>query len=104
MITLSITPTLEKSAQQLFPDLSMNQILAELLYERAQKNLIKYRALNRKFNTKYEQPFEKFRQEIISSQPDYEKEQDYFDWELAITGTDDMEIEIERLGKLVQHA
>ncbi len=103
MTTLSIAPRLEKSIQRLFPDLSMNQVLAELLFERAQKNLIKYRALNRKFSAKYQQPFEKFRQEITNSQPDFEKEQDYFDWELVVTGAGDMEVEIERLSKLSQH-
>ena len=104
MTTLSIAPRLEKSIQRLFPDLSMNQVLAELLFERAQKKLIKYRALNRKFSAKYQQPFEKFRQEITSSQPDFEKEQDYFDWELALTGTTDMETEIKHLAKFVQYA
>ncbi len=102
MTTYSITPTLETSVQQLFPDLSVDQVLTELLFERAQKNLIKYRALNRKFSAKYGQPFEKFREEILNSEPKFEREQDYFDWELAVTGMTDMESEIERLGELIQ--
>ncbi len=104
MTTLSITATLETSVQRLFPDLSIDHVLAELLFERAQKNLIKYRTLNRKFTAKYQQPFEKFRQEILDSHPGFEKEQDYFDWELAVTGIADMEVEIERLSDLLHSA
>ncbi|MFQ5407217.1 MAG: hypothetical protein ACE5FI_02195 [Anaerolineales bacterium] len=103
-MAVSIATTLEASARRLFPDMSIDQILAELLLERAQKNLIKYRALNRKFNEKYGQSFERFRQEILNSEPGSEQEQNYFDWELAVTGIADMEAEIERLGGLVQRA
>jgi hypothetical protein len=33
----------------------------------------------------------------LITEPPFEMEQDYFDWELAVTGIADMEEEIERL-------
>jgi len=93
---------LELSAQRLFPNLDLDEVLGELLLERAQKNLIKYRAMARQFEAKYKQDFEAFRRSVSTGEPPFETEQDYFDWELAITGIADMEEEINRLGGLRQ--
>ena len=87
----------EASAKRLFPDLSVEQVLAELLLERAQKNLVKYQAMAHQFEAKYKQDFTAFRQQILDSRPAPEVEQDYFDWELAVTGIADMAEEIKRL-------
>ncbi|MFQ6102355.1 MAG: hypothetical protein ACE5OS_14150 [Anaerolineae bacterium] len=98
---LSTAATVQASARRLFPNLSLDQVLAELLLERAQKNLIKYRAMARQFEAKYGQDFEVFRQEILGSEPAFEVEQDYFDWEMAVTGIADMEEEIRRLKDVI---
>lgn len=88
---------IQASAQRLFPNTSLDQVLVELLLERAQKNLIKYQVAARQFETKYRQNFESFRQHILKTQPGFAEEQDYFDWELSMTGIADMQNEIERL-------
>ncbi len=90
----------EASAKRLFPDLSVEQVLAELLLERAQKNLVKYRTMARQFEAKYNQDFAAFRAQVLNSRPVSEVEQDNFDWELAITGITDMTEEIRRLKSL----
>jgi hypothetical protein len=100
-MSITSTTTLEASARRLFPDLSLEQVLAELLLERAQRNLIKYQAAARQFEAKHGQPFETFRRTILSSEPPFEAEQDYFDWELAVTGAADMQKEIQRLKALI---
>jgi hypothetical protein len=91
---------LETSARRLFPDLSLDQVFAELLLERARKNLIKYQTIARRLATKYSQTFVAFRYQILTGEPSMEIEQDYFDWELAVTGIEDMEQEIKRLSAL----
>jgi hypothetical protein len=75
-------------------------VMAELLLERAQRSLINYQTMAQSFAAKYGQSFETFRQAIINSEPTFEAEQDYFDWELAVTGIQDMEWEIRRLRAL----
>ncbi len=97
---LKETAIIEYSAKRLFPNLSRDQVLAQLLLERAQKNLIKYQSMARQLENKYGQDFAAFRQAILQSEPSFEVEQDYFDWELAETGIADMEEEIERLESL----
>ena len=96
-MSLSTAATLEASARRLFPGQSLDQVMAELLLERAQKNLIKYQTMARQFEAKYGQGFQAFRQAILQTEPATEMEQDYFDWELAVTGISDMKAEIERL-------
>ena len=96
--------TLEQSAQRLFPDLSLDQVLVELLLERAQRNLIKYRTMSRQFQVKYGQDFAAWRQTMLESEPPFQAEQDYFDWEMAVTGIADMQEEIEQLQPLRQQS
>lgn len=100
MATSTMT-LLQDSAQRLFPNLDFDQVFAQLLMERAQKNLIKYRTAVRDFEAKYGGDFPTFRQQVLAGQPAFEVEQDYFDWELAVTAVGDMEDEIKRLRRLV---
>ena len=97
---MALPVSIESSAKRLFPNLPPEQAIAELLLERAQKNLIKYQAMAREYKTKYGQDFETFRAKMLSSKPDSATEQDYFDWELAVTGIADMQDEIKRLKAL----
>jgi len=68
-----MTP-LQDSAQRLFPDLDSDPVLAQLLLERAQKNLITYRSAVRDFESRYGVDSPTFRQQIIAGQPAFEVE------------------------------
>ncbi len=92
--------TLETSAKRLFPNRDPKQVLAELLLEKAQKNLIRYQNMTRQFREKYAMTFAEFRPKMLTAQLSAEAEQDYFDWELAETGIEDMRAEIENLKAL----
>lgn len=84
----------------MFPDSEPDQVLADLLLEWARKNLVKYRTMARDMEAKYSADFQTFRQRILASDPEYDVEQDYFDWELAVSGIEDMQEEIARLQSL----
>ena len=71
---------IEQSVKRLFPGVRSEHAIKELLLERAQKNLIRYQLMVRKFELKYSVNFELFRQKILSSKPEFEIEQDYFDY------------------------
>ena len=97
---MALPVAIESSAKRLFPNLQPEQAIVELLLERAQKNLIKYQSAAREFEAKHGRDFETFRKMILASKPDSATEQDYFDWELAVTGIADMQDEIKRLKAL----
>lgn len=93
-MTIHTTARIQASVQRLFPNASIDQALAELLLERAQKNLVKYRSMARQFESRYGQSFDQFRAVVVRNPSAAQTEQDYFDWELAVTGIADMEEEI----------
>jgi hypothetical protein len=101
---MALSTRLQSSARRLFPNLKPEQALAELLLERAQKNLIRFQSMSRQFEQKYAQSFDEFRQLVVSGKPSSDQEQDYFDWELAITGIEDMEAEIKRFREISEGA
>jgi len=101
---MTLNARLESSTRRLFPNLKPEQALAELLLERAQKNLIKYQTMARQFQVKYGVEFNLFRQKVMAGEPSVDEEQDYFDWELAETGIEDMQVEIKRLKPLSKKA
>jgi len=92
--------TLESSAKRLFPNRKPEQAIAELLLEKAQKNLIKYQSMARQFQEKYQETFDSFRKKMLAAKLNSSAEQDYFDWELAATGIEDMQDEIKKLNPL----
>ena len=91
------TPGIEASVRRMFPNQNLDRVMVDLLLEHAQKNLIKYQAMARDFEQKYSKDFESFRQAATRDEATFEVEQDYFDWEMAVTGAADMAKEIERL-------
>jgi hypothetical protein len=56
----------------------------------------------RQFQDRYDMAFDAFRQKMLAAQLDSTAEQDYFDWELAVTGIEDMQEEIKRLKALAK--
>jgi hypothetical protein len=58
---------------------------------------LKYQTALRHFEVQYPQGFAALREAVTHEQAGAEQEQDYFDWELAITGVSDMTGEIEHL-------
>jgi hypothetical protein len=85
---------------RLMSDRTPEEALAALLLDEARRNLVKYRAMDRRFQQKYQTTFAEFRQEVVGADTSFEEEQDYFDWELAITGIGEMEEEIRSLETL----
>ena len=92
--------TLRSSVDRLMPDRTPEEALAALLLDKARRNLIKYRAMDRRFQQKYQTTFAKFRQKVVGTDMSFEEEQDYFDWELAVTGIEEMGEEIHNLEAL----
>lgn len=81
---------------------SVEESLTKLLLVQARRNLLKYQMMDRRFRKKYQKTFEQFRAERVGSPMPFEVEQNYFNWELAITGMDEMREEIERLEEFLR--
>lgn len=93
---------LQQSVERLMPSRSFEESLTKLLLVQARRNLLKYQTMDRRFQKKHQNTFEQFGAERLGAPMPFEVEQDYFDWELAITGIDEMKDEIKRLEALLQ--
>lgn len=83
--------------QRISPANSYRESFLKLLLSEARRKLVHYRRMDAFFRRKYGVTFPEFRERIIESEPGPEEEQDYFDWELAVTGMEEMEEEISKL-------
>jgi hypothetical protein len=92
---------LRQSIERLMPSRTLEEGLRDLLLQQARRNLVKYRAMAQRFQSKYKTDFKSFRQKVLAEEPDFETEQDYFDWEMAVTGIGEMEQEIQQLESLL---
>lgn len=102
LMTIHTTRMIQASMKRLFPNASVDQALVELLLVRAQKNLVKYRSTARQFESRYGQSFDQFRAAVLRDPSAAQMEQDYFDWELAVTAMADTEEEIAQLREQAQ--
>ena len=93
-----------ESLRRLEPSKDINGSIIKLLLLKAKRELVKYTLMDRNFQRKYETSFQEFSKSEKMKNPDFEIEQDYFDWELAMTGIEEMKAEITKLKELAADA
>ena len=76
--------------------------LSRFLRMQAGRNLLKYQMMDRRFQKEYQNIFEQFGAERVGYPMPFKVERDYFDWELVITGMDEVREEIEQLEKFLR--
>ncbi len=73
--------------------------IKSLLIEKARRELLKYDSIVKDFEKKYNMNFKQFGNSELMKEPSFEIEQDYFDWEMAVTVIEDVKEELEKLEK-----
>ncbi len=68
-----------------------DESLRELLMKKARTELARYRLVDQAYESKYGVEFAAFRSSESMSRPSSRTEQDYFDWEMAVTMIDELE-------------
>ena len=79
------------------PGEDIDESLRKLLIGKVRNDLIKYRLMDQGFQKEYSTGFLDFKSSDCMKQPSFKVEQDYFDWELAITMADDLEDSLKAL-------
>jgi hypothetical protein len=97
---MDIVKVLESSLERLEPTGDYNQSLARVLLAHARCNLAKYDLMIKNFEKKYGMSFAEFSDSDLMKEPGFEVEQDFFDWDMAVTGLEDMHQEIQLLEAL----
>jgi hypothetical protein len=92
MASNSVTDTaLLDILSKLEPGQDVDESLRKLLLAKARNDLIKHRLMDQGFRKEYGTDFFTFKSSDRMKQPSFKVEQDYFDWELAVTMIDDLE-------------
>jgi hypothetical protein len=78
----------------------VDESLRRPLMRKARNDLLKYEVISRGIRKKYKMDFESFMKSDLMKEPPSEVEQDYFDWELAITRMDEVKSQLDRLASM----
>lgn len=98
MTTKSVTDaTLLEVLAKLEPGEDLDESLRKLLLERARNKLLKYRLMDQGFQKEYGQDFFSFKGSGNMARSSFKVEQDYCDWELAVTMIEELEIALKLL-------
>lgn len=85
---------LKKSVAQLDLSGNLDRAIAGLFLDKKRRDLAKYELLCRRFHQKYNADFQSLKNQVVEKDVTYEKEQDFFDWDMAITAIEDLRSEI----------
>ena len=97
---MDVAKVLESSLERLEPTGDYNQSLAKVLLTHARRNVAKYNLMIKNLEKKYGLSFAEFSDSDLMKEPAFEVEQDFFDWDMAVTGLEDMRHEIQLLEAL----
>lgn len=97
MEQLQIDEEILHSIEKIEPERSLNRSILRLLEKEVVKRITKYRLMIHVFEKKHGINFDEFEGRIKDSKPAFSEEQDYYDWDLAITAKEDMEQELKKV-------
>jgi metal-responsive CopG/Arc/MetJ family transcriptional regulator len=90
--------------EHLFPGRKLEEIVTELLLDHTERQLVALRSMAQQFEEKYAESFDAFRSRTLANEPNEAAEQDYFDWEMAVTASENLVNEIEQLRQRQQQS
>lgn len=93
---------LKNAIAQLDPSGNFDRAIVKLFLEKKRRDLAKYKLMCRRFSQKYNTNFQSFKSQIVEKDVTYEKEQDFFDWDMAITAIEDLNSEISDLESVLR--
>ncbi|MFV1952118.1 MAG: hypothetical protein ACC630_09215 [Nitrospinota bacterium] len=84
---MKVSSILEESIKHINPDSTPEESLKEILLSEIKRKLLSYELLDSEYKEKYNMEFEDYYNSYIKNKlPSFDEEQDYFNWEMAITG------------------
>lgn len=100
--TLDLDERLIAGVTKIDPSGDINKGIAKLLFLKEHRDLVKYELMSRNFERKYESDFASFKKKAVKSDLGYKEEQDFFDWDMAVTGAADIKEKIGYLERLIK--
>jgi hypothetical protein len=97
MSQVTIESELAERVKRLTAKQGIDEGIKDLLIDKARREILKYDLVIKDFEQKYGMSFNEFKDSELMRKPRFEVEQDYFDWEMAITVIEDTREELDKL-------
>lgn len=97
MEQLQIDEEILTSIGKIEPERSIDRSILRLLESEVIRRITKYQLMIHGFEKKYGISFDEFEKTIRESKPAFAEEQDYYDWDMAITAKEDMGQELKKV-------
>ena len=97
MENLQIDTEILNSIGKIEPERSLDKSIIRLLEREIVKRITKYGLMIHGYENKYRMTFDEFERKTRESKHAFAEEQDYYDWDMAITASEDMEQELKKV-------
>lgn len=85
MSTIVLDPVLGDAIRELEPADDINVSIARMALREVERGVAVYETVDANLSSQYDMTFEEFFQSDLMREPCFAVEQDYFDWELAVS-------------------
>ncbi len=95
---MKIDGILEQGIKHIYPDVPLEESLKKMVQSEIKRKLLSFELVDVQYKKKYEMEFEVFfKSTIEDKKPDYDAEQDYFNWEMAVTATRELKKDLDKI-------
>ena len=98
----TIDPRIKEVVSSLAPSCDINTGLAQLIIKEIDRELAVYESTAKEFEKKYGMKFDEFYKSDLMKKPSHEVEQDYFDWEMAVTIINKLRPQLVKIRQLLE--
>ena len=97
---MKISRTLEQGIRYIYPDTTLEESLKDMVLSEIKRKLLSFEVIDAQYKRKYKMEFEGFyKNKIEDKTPSFDEEEDYFNWEMAVTGIKELTKELKNWQK-----
>ena len=85
-----LNPKIKEAIAHLDPNGDFGEGVARLYKEKIFRDTVKYELMIKNFKKKYKMDYHSFKEKVKNEDVTFEEEQDFFDWDMAITAIQDL--------------
>lgn len=99
---MKISKALEQGIKHIYPNITPEESLEKIVLSEIKRKLLSFEVIDKQYKRKYEMEFEEFfKNTIEDKKPSFDEEEDYFNWEMAVTGIKELTKELENVAAKV---
>ncbi len=95
---MKISNSFEQGLKRIYPDTTVEETLKKIVQSDMKRKLLSFELIETQYKKKYKMEFNEFyKNQINGKTPSFDKEDDYFNWEMAITGISELKEELNKI-------